>query len=142
MNNTADCCDYYDCDEGCERLSHVTIDEAVEYHLDNLETESWPETLEVYGFCRMKVDARQLCVLDSALENLDYEYSCDDNEPTESTEKMRTAEAAFLKVLEEEYVVYRYDVATTEVVNVAKWVREDAAHWLENENVRKALDEG
>jgi hypothetical protein len=121
MNNSRDP-KYWGLPEA-ERLTATTKDEAIEEILDCLGED--PETIEVCGYAPMEMEGLT-GTLERILESLDEEYGDPDGNPTEPTETMKEAEAAFLAVIEREYVVWACDEVCRETVNVAEW-RKDTA---------------
>ena len=87
-----------------EILRHESLDEYVEHHLDG-QAPTLPEEVEVIEFRRKQLPAdleyagRGLRPLEHALESLDEDYGNHvDGTGFEPTERMKEAEAAFLRV--------------------------------------------
>jgi hypothetical protein len=88
-------CDYYDCDDDREQLSHSTVTEALEEALDLVPdadgTEAqlrrlWPESLTVYGWTRKTID---LCGLtERAMEAISDEWAEEYSNPDVDTVKL------------------------------------------------------
>lgn len=135
--------EYWDCDEGQERLTHTDQGEAIEAHLDSLwvrdeSVEEWLESagdeITVYGFKRSKVKPGELYEpLEDILERLDEEHCDPEGEGTEATEVMRNAQTAFLEVIAAEYFSWACEEVKEAAVkvNVKEWVKENCPHWLE-----------
>lgn len=116
---------YWDCDPKKERLSSGSIDEAVLAWADQFDG-PLPETVNVYGYARMEIDASQLAarVLDDVLDRLDQEHSDPEviTKPTKATDAMRAAGLAFADVIRREYVPWMCEQVETRVVNVIDYV--------------------
>ena len=126
---------FWTCVDGEEILRHETRDEAIEAYLDDCfnvpaKFSDLPETVTLHGFSPMKVSVGSCGALESMLESLDEEYANPDGDPTKPTEKMRTAEAAFIAVVESEYVPWMCEEVASEEVNVMEWVKEHRPDWL------------
>lgn len=127
--------EYWDCDEGAEVLDHTKLDEAIEYALDDMYPDQWPETIEVHGFARCpKPDAA--LYIGSVLEDLhallDENHGPPD-EYTEPTDAMRAAELVFVEAVIKDYEVWCCYKVCTETVNVAEWVRKHRPEWLQDD---------
>lgn len=134
-----DACAFYDCDDESEELSYSSPDEAIEMHLDALDSlPAAGETVTVYGWTRIPVGVNAEQVLERVLEDLDEEHgnpNVDGN--TEPTPKMREAAYVFARAIEAEYESWMCDQTHSAEVDVATWVRENAPHWLEGEHADK-----
>lgn len=114
-----------------ERL-HDSLHDAVLYHLDQLDLERMPDTVEVWEYSRMRPRVRWSAA-EYLLEDMDEEFG-DPDGPTESgvTAGMREAEAALEAAVLKDYVPWACEPnGKIHVVNVADWVRENAPNWLE-----------
>lgn len=123
---------YWECreiDGGC--LDHETIDEAVEYHLDDLDRADWPEKLTVYGYAPCVAKVPKGRVLECLLTDLDSEYGAEFSDGTEPTKRMLEAEEAFVGAVLAEYGMQTCEVLETVVIDVQDWVKANAPSWLE-----------
>ena len=134
-----------------ERLSHETIDEAVEWFLDGVGggTEGLrpflASTIEVIGYARMEpgIEFLKSALLERALEALDEEYAGPDGDYSEATEAMKAAEEVFIQAILAEYTPWTCEQVCTRKVNVEEWVKEHQPGWLaELEACGKRLEAG
>ena len=117
-----------------EQLSHSDPHDAIEEYLDQIEISMLTEehTVTVYEFKPMEVDPKFLHPLDVLLEHLDEEYG-NPEDYSEPTAKMKEAEAAFVKIVLEEYDVWGCEkTGKFETVNSLVWIREHRPDWLED----------
>ena len=130
--------EYYDTYDK-EQLLHTTIDEAVEYYLDendSIDLTDTSLTVDIYGYAKkeLKVDVitKGFSILESLLESLDMEYGCEDYYSV-ATPKMELAEKDFIKAVLSEYKVTTYDMVEDSkvTVNVNAWVLKNRPDWLE-----------
>lgn len=115
--------EFWTVNEGIERLSHTSIEDAIEEWADEWDlNKPIPEEVEVYGFSRSELpDEKWIAdaVLDNIWEALDEEYS--DYEgyyQAERTDAVKQAALAFARVVRSEYVPWtcnRVDVRTVKV---------------------------
>lgn len=131
--------DYYDCRAGCARLSHTTIDEAVEAYLDGWDVRLWPDTLDVYFYDKEVIDDKVVARTAQAVAEFiherfyDFERLCDpdDHRGTEpSTQDIADAEVT-VRAISSRYEVKSYMNTGSIEVNVAEWVREHRPDWLD-----------
>jgi len=121
-----------------ERLSHETIDEAVEWFLDGVGggmeglRPFMVSTVDVIGYARMEpgVDFLESCLLEHALEALDEEHGDPDGGSDEATEAMKAAEKVFIQAILAEYTPWTCEQVCTTEVNVGEWVRKHQPGWL------------
>jgi hypothetical protein len=133
--------DFWDCDETTDHLTHHEVDEAVEYMLDQMEPEEWPRALTVHAFARDEISAaaRQHFAISAAerlLEDLDEEHG-DPNGSDRTPQYAIDAARVLVDAVLEKYTVWSCHrvPAADEKVDVAAWVKEHAAHWLEKASV-------
>jgi len=112
---------------------HDDLGEAIAVWLDGIEPDEWPETLEVEGFRKAVVPESFFrdSLLTRALEALDEEFGDPDGGYSAPTPGMIEAEAAFIRAVLKEYLVWTCEkTGEIERVNVAEWVRENRPDWL------------
>jgi hypothetical protein len=88
-------------------------------------------TLIICGYARMLVGTAYMHPLEDILDTLDEEFGNPYGDLSEPTPKMKQAEAAFLKVIEEEYVPWACEEVCRKEIDVLKWVKENRPGWLE-----------
>lgn len=125
---------YWSCNPEIERLTHESMEAAVEWHLDALTLDLWPEEMFVYGFARMEISPEQLreAPLEHILERLDEEYADPEGSYSEPTKKMREAERAFIDAVLEEYEPWMCEQVTEVKIKVLPWVREHLPNLLKD----------
>lgn len=138
---------FWDCVPDKERLYHSDREDAIEDHLDQMLNPKMtaadvlaalPEKVTVYGWARTEVDRAKLAkllsesALEDLLERLDEDYGDPDGDPTDPTEKMQQAEAAFIRVVLDEYVPWSCEKVCEEEVDVEAWVRRYRPDWLKD----------
>lgn len=121
----------WDCDEHNESLWHEDKDEAIEYYLDNLPENEWPESTIVYGFAPEVPDWSfyEYIVLEDLIERLDEQYGSP-GERTEITVGMKKAAAKFMKAIKTEYEVSPCRRVEKRQVNTLLWVKAHRPDWL------------
>ena len=124
-----------------ERLIHDDIDEAIADILDDMHLtpiSELPETIEVVGYAPIQISVNKMRdPLEDIIERLDEDYGDPDGvRETEITNKMRTAQRYFLKVVRDEYQLqcWACEEITRETINVRKWIEKNRREWLEDEN--------
>ena len=122
---------FWDCSEDGGELRCETIDEAVEYRLDDLDKADWPEKLTVYGYAPVVATVRRGMVLDNLLEHLDSEYGVEFRDAMEPTDRMREAERVFVETVLSLYEVGNCDIVETVVIDVNDWVKANCPSWLD-----------
>lgn len=140
---------YWDCDDGAEQLTHESAEEAIYAHLNGLAPEYWPEMLTVYPYRRFAIEAyvqpERLAsdILETLLERLDLDHELGNpNEATEPTQDMKSLAETFVRGIIEKYPVWSCEavLGAELTVNVAEWVRANAAEWLDELDVLAALE--
>lgn len=130
---------FWSCYGDAENLTDTDPDDAIRDYLDGFLSpgcdvlEMLPETVELYGYARMKTDGIELdadSILERVLENLDDEYG-DPDDRTTPTPAMKKAAKAFVAVIRDEYKVWSCEVVNRQVIQVEDWVRENEPEWLE-----------
>ena len=93
-----------------------------------------PAALVVAGYAKSvpKFSTFRGSVLERLCESLDEDYGDPDDYPNNYTEKMIKAEEEFIKTVISEYTVWRCDQVATFTVDVQKFVRRHARHWLKD----------
>ncbi len=141
---------FWTCDDDGEYLTHSDRNDAIEELLDaNLAPgmtaaqvlEELPETIDVYGYARMKVETRATVPEDlvrAVLDDLDETYSGPDGSLTEEpTAAMLDAARALIAAVVAEYKPWACERVTTEHVDVNAWIREHRPDWLTDEEAAR-----
>lgn len=114
---------------GDEELTHEDMNDAIADVLD--AADELPETLEIQGFARVKVTLLGNDILENILESLDDKYG-GRGEDAEPTREMGAAAEIFTNAILEEYVPWRCEAVISKTIDVNKWVKEHAPHWLDD----------
>ena len=120
--------------EDTDRLTAVSLDEVVQFNLDEWAYGPLPEHLEVCGYTPQAITPNSYTtrVLGNLIEMLDEEYADPDKvEATKPTQTMKEAEQAFIEAVLAEYKPWLCDLTTRETVHVPTWIRENP-EWLDN----------
>lgn len=114
---------YWDCSEDNERLTHETIEDALDAYGDSIHPAPTPESVEVFGFARMEIDLDFWSndVLTRFIESVDEEYGDPDDGYSEPTEAMKTAAKAFVRAVVADYKsrVWACEIVETRTVTRA-----------------------
>jgi hypothetical protein len=120
---------YWSCNQYQEKLNCISKDEAIEYHLDDIEEGKEPDIVKVYGFSRQEIADNEDgigvlrdFVLRDFLEFLDENYGDPDGYCTGITDKMRKAAKVFVDTVISEYKVCTCDCIYEEEINVKEWL--------------------
>lgn len=123
-----------------ERMHCATLDEAVEYYLDDLYKQNQDAEkifrelgeITVTGYAREQLNRDILAndVLENTLERLDETYANPDSGGDLATPGMKAAAAVFADAIVADYVPWICEPVCKEKVNVLEWVRLNVAHWL------------
>ena len=108
-----------------ERLTALSLDEAVGDYLESLETVEGIATFVQWRPMMKDGDWRWHNVLDQLLEVLDENFAMNEQaEATHASESMRAAEEVFVTAIMSEYRVQDYEpINSTKVdVNLPEWV--------------------
>jgi hypothetical protein len=127
---------FYDCERETDHLVHKTVDAAVEYRLDERDTDFWPEVLTVYAFAREVISAEaRKAFAESAAQNL-YDDLDEYIGPDGHTIHPRDYQTAhvFVDTVLHDFVPWSCrEVAGASVeVNVASWIREKKPEWADD----------
>ena len=118
--------DYWDLADS-ERLYYISINEAIEEILRNLQEEEKeiPNALTLTGFVKMKPDVKReaICVLYNFLHFLDCNFKNFDDVVTEPTERMKKAAEKFVREVLKDYEVSNYEPVCTKEVNIKRWIK-------------------
>jgi len=133
---------YWTCLPDIEHLHCETLDEAVEEYLDGLaptpgsvDSEDFFRDLpdvECTAWVRKVIDRKWLAdsVLDYALEEVGDEHgNPDGDEPP--TEAMKAQALKFADAFIADFQVWSCEPAGSEKVNILKWVKKNAPHWID-----------
>ena len=125
--------EYWSCSKDNERLTHESIDEAVEWFLSALRPAGMPPKVIVYGFARLEIMAatHRGDPLEGFLERLDEEHADPDGGCTFPTERMKEAERVFIEAVLAEYVPWGCEQVTEVEIDAMAWVREHRPDWLD-----------
>lgn len=124
---------FWDTRDDAETLYYETIDEAIEMYLDGVESlKDVPEKITIYGYARMIVKPESLygSVLEDFLENLDENYRADD-ECTEETDEMKSAEKEFIDKIVNLYESWSCEIVKTETVDRDDWIKKMRPDWVQ-----------
>lgn len=128
--------EFYDEPDKEGTLYYESIEDAVLMLLENNYplNEPLPAAIDIAGYAKSvpSMKAFRGSPLESLIESLDEEYGDPDGYPDKYTAKMIEAEEVFLKTVFAEYTVWRCDQVATFTVDVQRFVRRHARHWLKD----------
>ena len=129
--------------EDQERIRSSTLEEAIEYSLTNdvdLDDvlSGKIDCLTFIGYKRKPVIRHTLRPLERLLEILDEEYGDPDNDDgTEPTTDMNTAESKFLDAVLKDYAVFWCEAACTQAIPPLSWLKEKWPHWIKDHQEKR-----
>lgn len=119
---------YWSTREDDESLSDESIDDAVDYYVNQFAPEEkLPAEVVVYGFAQTK--PKLSGVLEQALEWLDEEYANPEGESTQPTDAMREAERVFIAAVLKDYDCWACEVVDKVTVDLKKWCADNDREW-------------
>ena len=135
---------------GQERMTAVTVDEAAEEIIDQMDLLQCSRTVTVVKHRRKRLvpeDFQDKGPLSRFLEELDEEYGDPDGSPWDPSPAMLAAEREFLARVLREYRPFKLDPVQEIEVGVFQWVDENARRWLhegvaEQESGSRGLSQG
>ena len=119
---------------GQERMTAVTVDEAAEEIIDQLDLLQCSSTVTVVKHRRKQLgpgDFQDNGPLSRFLEQLDEEYGDPDGSPWDPSPAMLAAEREFLARVLREYRPFKLDPVEEIRLDIFQWVDENAKRWLQ-----------
>ena len=118
--------------EDDERLTHTSMDVAIESIIDDSPISDLPETIEVCGYAYRVPNVTKIAdyVIEHLLEHLDEEFGDHDGGYTDSTDSIKEAAEELVTTTLEEFTVWACDLVTRKTLNVKDWIKENRPEWL------------